>query len=207
MNPYDNEYFFISSADDESLPSLTATDETIEESYGYYHGEKPTDSPTLVFFNGAKDWQRKRGISVSQIIPDILFDGKNLVVRSKTRDAIVGLDIPGLATYPCVYYHNDRKKHDDFWYLAFSDKFDSWDRIASEYEMDTDPCVSGSGEILHQVYSMSLNKKLLDSVPVQKRLLFKMGGCLGAYIVCHASLLDIFSSSLNSLKFVRVSDY
>lgn len=38
---------------------------------------------------------------------------------------------------------------------------------------------------LHGVYTYALDAVVLDKIPLNQRLLFKMGATLEAYIVCH----------------------
>ena len=64
------------------------------------------------------------------------------------------------------------------------------------------------GETLYQVYEYRLSSKILDSVPLDRRLLFKMGGTLKGMVLCHKSLLKIFMQNGNvGLDVVGILDY
>jgi hypothetical protein len=191
---YDNEYFFISKPDaDKTLPLLEPDKNT--ENINFDFEVLPVRSPPLVFHNGWKHEYKQRGITAT--CPDILFAGADLVVRSTIRDKLLALDLPNIHFQPTVYIDDRDKWHEDFWYLTFPERLDCWDRDASDYEQDVEPIRLGGFE-LYQVYAYTLNGPLMDSIPQQKRLLFKMGGTTSADILCHASLLSIFSGTGHS---------
>ena len=70
MRNYEDDYYFIRKAEDDRLPSLTATEETVER--GYTHQLQPVGSGPLMFFNGAKDYDKRMGIKPLKDLPDIL---------------------------------------------------------------------------------------------------------------------------------------
>ena len=92
--------------------------------------------------------------------------------------------------------------------MTFTEVLDCWDREASDYERDG-PTIQLGGEEYFLVYEFALNKDILDSTPLEKRLLFKMGGVLSAYITAHQSVLaKIFGEQgKNGAEYIRVSDY
>lgn len=203
MNDYDQQYYFIRSDDNDSLPDLTPDLNTEDRRFRYE--QQPLGSPPLVFFNGAKDYQQKKRIPGIKVLPDILFDGSNLVIRSHIREALLNVDIAHLHMHPTIYIHDDGNWHEDYWYMTFTEQFDCWDRNNSNFEEE--PLELGSME-LFSVYTYSLNKELLDEIPLEKRLLFKMGGTQDGYITCHQSLLKLFSGGEKSgAKLTRVADY
>lgn len=187
MRSYDQDYYFIRKENGDHLPSLTATEDTVDR--GYTYQRQPPGSAPLMFFNGAKDYQKKLGIRSVQHPPDILFNGNFMVVRTRIRDALIQLDIPSLHVHPAVYMHDDGIWHEDYWFLAFSELFDCWDRERSDYEEE--PLELG-GFKLHSVYAYSLNTALLDQVPLERRLFFKMGGTQDGFMVCHQDIAGLF---------------
>jgi hypothetical protein len=53
-----------------------------------------------------------------------------------------------------------------------------------------------------------LDVTILDKIPLSKRLLFKLGGALEAFIVCHKDIAAIFRSNGESgARLVAISDY
>ena len=89
--------------------------------------------------------------------------------------------------------------------MTFTERFDCWDRQHSTYEAE--PLEMG-GFKLHSVYTYSLNEELLDKTPLEQRLLFKMGGSLDAFVVCHQKLLGLFrGDGKNGAKLTPIHEY
>lgn len=187
MMDHDSEYYFLREADDERIPAVCADDDTSARNFSYE--VDPIGTP-LIFINSLKDeFLKKRK---KEIIGPILFDGNNAIVNGVIRKALLRLDIPNLHLQPAVYIDIHDKWHEDYWYCTFIEKFDCWDREASNYEKDH-PIELG-GEVLYGIYRFNLNSKLLKEIPLSERLFFKMGGAIDAFITVHQSVLSIFSS-------------
>ena len=201
MNDYDQQYYFVRSADNDSLPDLAPDVNTEDRDFRYQ--KQSVGSAPLVFINGAKEFQKKGRIPRMKVPPDILFDGSNLVVRSRIREALLEFDIDHLHMHPAIYIHDDGKWHEDYWYMTFTEHFDCWDRVNSDYEEE--PLTMG-GMDMYSVYEYSLNKELLDKIPLEKRLLFKMGGTQDGFIVCHRSLARLFIDPIG-VRLMATSEY
>lgn len=203
MQNYDDEYFFIEESDAEGLPFLTPDVNTAERPFSYR--AQPVGSAPLIFTNGLKDRHRQRRVPILKSLPDVLFAGTNLVVRTSIREALLAEEIPDLHMHPTVYIHDDGVWHEDYWYLTFTDKFDCWDRKSSKYQS---PPIEIGNTKLYSVYTFSLNSKLLNETPIEKRRLFKLGGSQDDFVVCHQTFTKHFSGSVGTgLKFTKVSDY
>jgi len=91
--------------------------------------------------------------------------------------------------------------------MTFAERFDCWDRDNSNYEKESPPIRLGGFE-LFLVYDYSFNSELLDKLPLEQRLLFKMGGTIDGYIVCHESLAHLFRQGDKSgAELTLISDY
>ena len=61
---------------------------------------------------------------------------------------------------------------------------------------------------LYNILNYSLNEELLDKIPLEKRLLFQMGGSLDAFFVCHQKLLGLFrGDGKNGAKLTPIHEY
>lgn len=201
MSDYDNQYYFIRKPKKEAKFPFLVPD-TNTESRRYRFERQPLESPPLVFGNGNNDVNRRTGIV--SVTPDILFAGADLVVRSSVRDQLLAYDIPNLSMHPAVYIDDNDVRHDDYFYLTFTEDFDCWDRTTSEYD-DEDPIDSDDEELV-EVYSYRLNGTLLDSTPLAQRRLFKMGDDLNGYPCCHEELRPVFDRVHSGAWLVRLSD-
>lgn len=201
MKKYDQQYFIIERADDDKLPYLIADKNTEDRNFQYER--QLVGTPPLGFLNGWKDENLAQGIKA--IVPDILFAGTAPVVHSPIREVLLNYDIPNLHMHPTFYIHDNGKWHEDLWYMTFTDRFDCWDREHSAYEPE--PLEMG-GFKLHSVYTYSLNEELLDKTPLEQRLLFKMGGSIDAFVVCHQKLLGLFrGDGKNGAKLTPIHEY
>lgn len=206
MKEYEKQYYFMMrSVGDERVPSLSPDRNTSERKYDIR--QFSLGEPPFIFVNGALDYNKKRGVPSLKKIPDVLFDGLDLLIPSTMREALLELNISGLYMYPSVYIHDDGKWYENYWYMSFVEGFDCWSRLRSDYDKDGEAINLGGFE-LHQIYHYAFNDDLLNSIPESQRLLFKMGGSLDPFIVCHESILNIFKSGNgNGIKFVQIGDY
>lgn len=192
MYKYDQDYFFIEKdSSDERLPELSATDDTEDRLYRYQ--QQPVGSAPLVFSNGWKDENLEA--NVKDTVADILFDGSNFMVRSHIRERLLAYAIPNLAIHRSTYIDDRDVWHEDYWYLAFTQEFDCWDRATSNYNPKF---IEIGGEKSYSVRSYSLDVALLDNTPLEHRLLFKMGGTVDGTVACHKSLCPIFRGDGNN---------
>ncbi|MET3134304.1 hypothetical protein AAKU55_004599 [Oxalobacteraceae bacterium GrIS 1.11] len=202
MNDYDKQYYFITiPKNSDHLPSLSPDLNTEDRRFRFE--AQPLSSAPLVFHNGLKENNKKKNIQ--DIAADFLFDGSNFMVRSKVREALLDYDIPHLDMHPAIYIDDRDNWHEDYWYLTFTERFDCWDRTNSTYEDDP---VEMGGFKLYGIYTHSLDKELLDKIPLNQRLLFKLGGTLSAFIVCHESISHLFyTGDQCGSKLTLISDY
>lgn len=206
MKKFEHQYYFLRKAkENESLPSLSPDNNTSDKNYDFE--EFPVGTSPFFFFNAGKEYNKKRNIPYMKKIPSILFNGTNLLVTSSMREALLEVNIPHLHMHPSVYIHDDGQWHEDYWYMTFIERFDCWSREKSEYDNEDGPIELGGFE-LFEIYKFHFDESLLNSIPLSQRLLFKMGGAVNAFIVCHESILDIFKSgNSGGIRFVRVEDY
>jgi hypothetical protein len=204
MSDYNDDYFFIRKPKNNSLLPFLSPDENTEDRR-YRFEAQPLGSPPLVFHNTWKEENLKK--RVKSISPEVLFEGDDLVVSTAIREKLLLADIPELHMHPAIYIDDQEKWHEDYWFLTFTKWVDCWDRNTSTYEQDDPPVVLGGFE-LHQVYQYSFDPKVLDKIPMPGRLLFKLGGSLDGFIVCHKSLAGLFRANGKSgVELVGIRDY
>jgi hypothetical protein len=144
----------------------------------------------LVFVNGGALIRKKPKPSIT---PDVLFSGHDILVRTEARNKLLRHDIANVFMHPAIYIDDNKEWHEDFWFLTFTTYLDCWDREASRY--DRNRKLIGTEPPLYNIKKFSLDAKVLSDLPLRERLLFKMGGSIEGFIVCHNSLLPIFSQN------------
>lgn len=201
-NNYDEDYYLIQlDVDDPKIPYLKPDENTSSRRF-LREGPAP-GSPAMVFFNGHKKNNLKRGI-VSSTFP-ILFAGFDLVVHKDIRDKLLLTPVRDLNMHPTVYIDDKDQWHEDYWYLTFSKELDCWDRERSRYNKNS--TVEVGGETLFEVYAFRLNANVLDKIRLEDRLLFMMGGAMNSLVFVHKSLRSIFSAGGNcGAKIMQVSE-
>ena len=205
MRNFESEYVFVRRPPDrDELPSLKPDARTANLNFRFE--ALPLGQRPLKFTNGWREENLAQGIRSPT--PAILFDGTNLVVEEKIRMRLVRHGhIPNLHIYPAIYVDDDKKAHENYWYLTFTERFDCWDRESSDYNREGG--VTSGGVKYWNVFSYRFDEALMKRTPLEQRLLFKLGGSLDAYIVAHASVLTKFfgTPGVNGAEYVRVADY
>ena len=204
MNSLEDEYFFIcKNPDRPDLPFLKADEATVDRSYNV--AAAPLGQAPFKFTNAWREKRRKEGLST--IVPPVMFNGSDLVIEDKHRMRLVQHgDIPNLHICPAIYIDDDDKPHENYWFLTFTDSLDCWDRNTSDFNRSGG--VLSGGQMYFNVRSYKFNADLMNRTPIEKRLLFKMGGSVDGQIVAHASVVLKFfgQPGVNGAEYIKVSD-
>lgn len=203
MTDLNKEYFFVLKPSGDHVPFLVPDADTEGKSDGV--APQPPGSPPLVFLNAWRDENRKAGVFAQA--NDVMFSGADLLVRSAIREALLDLAIPRLTMAPAIFIDDEGQRHEDYWFLTFTDRFDCWDRATSEYDEDTPP-VMVRGMPNHAVATYSLDRELMAKTALKDRLLFKMGADIMGFVVCHESLASLLGGAGDrGAKLVSLADY
>lgn len=191
---YDNDYY-IPLATYEDKIYVKPLQKTADRDYileKLIFGEEP-----LFFENSNKE------AGIRHIVPDILFDGANMIVKGHIRDFLKEFETPGMQLYPAIYIDDNENWHDDYWLLNFYDSLDCWDRNNSIYEPEPP-----DSPIDPDIRKFSLDNQVLDKIPKEQRLVFRMGGSSEAFIFMHQDIVD-FLRKINSsgVRFFRISEF
>jgi hypothetical protein len=200
MSAFNKEYFFILLPEDEHIPRPSPDDDTAAKPYAYK--VQPIGQKPFIFHNGALDWQRERDIVPMDPPPKVMFDGSDMMVVYEIAKELRDYEIPNLAIQPAIYIDHKDQWHENYWFLTFTEEFDCWDRKRSTYHpkpmRHTDPPV-------YDVYTYSLNDKLLRETPLAARRLFRMGGTTVGDAVAHESITDLFR--VEGVDVLPIEDY
>ncbi|WP_426212689.1 hypothetical protein [Massilia sp. TWP1-3-3] len=201
MSDDTQQYYILREAKQDNIPFLGPDENTVERDFSFE--QQPVGSPPLIFTNSLRDRFAANG--VKEFIGPVLFHGNNLVVKTSIRDALLDLQVPDMFMHPAIYIDDRDKWHEDYWYCTFTSLFDCWDRTLSEASTN----YTGTGDAKRfGVYEYVLDAEVLDRTPLEKRLLFKMGGTIDAYVFCHESIAGLFRSGMpQGARLVLASDY
>lgn len=201
MSVYEQQYYILRAAKGDHVPFLGPDETTADRNFSFE--SQPLGSAPLIFRNTEK--QKNLAEGVKDAVTAILFHGTNPVVRTSIRDALLALDIPNMFLHPAVYIDDRDQWHEDYWYVTFTALFDCWDRELSDKSTSF---LETNGQKRYDVYEYVFDKNVLDNTPLAQRLLFKMGGTVGAFVFCHESIAGIFRRETPSgARLVLASEY
>lgn len=203
MSKFNDEYFFVTRPrNNERLPYLVPDSKT--EGREFRYKPQPAGSPPLVFRN---DMQPELILAGRRTVAaPVLFAGTDLVVNSTIRERLLRLAVPNLSMHPTVYIDEAGVAHQDYWHLMFTQRLDCWDRTHSDYD-DEEPPLQLGGHELYEVYRYSLDEQALGKLPLQQRLIFKMGAATTAEVLCHASVVEVLApAAADSIKFKAIKE-
>jgi hypothetical protein len=201
MSAYEQQYYIIYRPETAGVPYLAPDEDTVERRFSFQR--QPVGSPPLIFTNGWKERNLKKGVKDS--VKPILFHGTNLVVSSEIRESLLTHEVPNLFMHPAIYIDDRDQWHEDYWYLTFTELFDCWDRTTSKTSASS---VDPDGSVCYEVSRYGLDKNVLDKTPLQQRVLFKMGGTGDSYVFCHQSIAGLFRRNApNGAELTLVADY
>lgn len=195
MSKYDHDYYMIVLPRQDDLktnvfPFLTPDETTAKLPYEY--SVLPVGGKPLIFRNGAADYNAKYGRTTIKQPPEVLFAGAYPVVNGALREKLLPFQLPNVALQPAIYIDDWGTWHEDYWFMTFLSRLDCWDRNKSDYAQSNPPLNVG-GMDFYQVYQFSLDEAVLDSTPLEDRLIFQMGGSLDPFIFAHLSVARLFA--------------
>ena len=166
---------------------------------GYHYKQLPQGDNPLFFMNGYREKDNNRWP-----IPHILMDGGDLIVIDDIRNELKKYDIDGMQLYPAVYIDDHDKWHENYWFLNFYQELDCWDRERSIYHRDIDVDPDSYAEV-DKYY---LDEKILDPIPEERRLMFRVGDTSMGHIFIHQKIVDfIIKNKFTGVRFFKVSDF
>ncbi|MDR2208501.1 MAG: hypothetical protein LBE22_05965, partial [Azoarcus sp.] len=174
MSTFDKEYFFVRASRDDRVPFLGADKDTQRKNYLWE--VQPIGAKPFIFHN--TDYEEGDKILPIDPPPEILFNGNNPLVCDRIAEKLHDLEIPNLAIQAAIFIDPKDVWHENYWFLTFLKRFDCWDRENSTY--GSEPVRDET--LKYEIYTYSLNEKLLRETPLKERLLFKMGGTTTGFI-------------------------
>ncbi|MBI5926701.1 MAG: hypothetical protein HY836_14015 [Aquabacterium sp.] len=195
MSKYDQEYYMIVLPRQDDLntnvfPFLTPDEATAK--LPFEHSVLPVGSKPLLFRNGASDYNTKYGRTTIKHPPEVLFAGAHPVISGALREKLLHLDMPNVALQPAIYVDDWGTWNEDYWFMTFLSRLDCWDRAKSDFSQSNPPLSIG-GMDFYQVYQFSLDEGVLDTTPIEERLVFQMGASLDPFVFAHRSVAGLFT--------------
>ena len=205
MESYNDQYYIVLNDYHEDTLYVGAKQKSADRRFGYKKlilGQEP-----LFFENDYKEEDIKVGKERS--IPSVLIDASTPIVNSRIRDKLKFFDFVGMQLYPSVYIDDNGKYHENYWCMNFWEKLDCWDREKSvTEEFDDEDMLEPDYLDDADIYKYYLDPKVLDKIPEEDRLIFKMSGGSMGYVFIHQKIADIFKAeNATGVKLIKVADF
>lgn len=197
MKDFDSEYYLLFTRQAPDMLYVSQTEETLARDCGR---TRLTEGGAPVVFEHLFRERYKR-TGEKAVLSDILVDSFGLLVVDEFKQRVESFPIRGLQIYPAIYIHDDGVWHENYWYLGCYEKLDCWDRKRSVWqaeEEDDDATVE----------RFSLDASVLQSIPEDNRLLFRMGGVDFCYLFAHERFVEVIrAGGFGGVTAIRVKDY
>jgi hypothetical protein len=124
------------------------------------------------------------------------------VVSKKIYEALAPMNVYGIQLVPAVVRNNKTNDiYEDYWVVYVYNEISCVDRNLSEYTVDED---NGS---IRQIYTLVLDKKVLENIPLEKRLVFRLGEGISK-LIYHKSVVDaIMAVNPEGIRFGKIKDW
>ena len=199
MTNYNDEYFIIEPDSEDTQMVINIHEKS---SHRFYDSECLLPGAPLFFEPGFQE--RNQRLDITPNKTDIMFDASSFIVNDAIREEMIKYDFQGMQLYPAVFIDTDDSWDESYWYLNIWQDLDCWDREKSVY----DPIEEDWDEDDTMVDQYFLDAAVLDKIPEENRLLFKMGGETHSYIFMHKTLVKFLQQNEHTgIRFFKVSEF
>ncbi|MEQ3531439.1 DUF1629 domain-containing protein [Pseudoalteromonas sp. XMcav11-Q] len=202
---YDDDYYIIVLNFSEETLYLTPLQKSADRNFEFERlvwGQEP-----LFFENGYKDEDLKSG--VKRAIPSVMLDTTIPIISRNIWEKLKFFDFKGMQFYPAVYIDDDGHYHEQYWCMNFWERLDCLDRKRSKFSKTTLKKLKLNPDADDlTTYKYSLDSDVLDKIPEEERLIFKMEPDDMGYVFVHQKIADIFfEEKATGVNLVKVSDF
>ncbi|GAB1150670.1 MAG: hypothetical protein WStaPseu_07910 [Shewanella algae] len=195
MNNYEEQYYKVFEVPfRETYLHLKASLDTGRRRYSFTKLDA-IDGP--IFFTNADKGE------MPFIVSDFLLHSFFPVVSRKIADMIMPYSINGFQLFPTVLIGDDEKQHEDFFFFNAYDKLDCIDFNSSDIHDYS------SEDSIHEVIRYKLKNEVLDTIPLENRLIIRPSKVAGGGLFIHETLVTQLIKYVDpsAFKFFRLSEY
>ena len=123
------------------------------------------------------------------------------IVSQKISDVLRNLNIKGLQLIPATIEGKNNELHEDYWFLNIYNKLKVLDMDKSVYRW------SNFLKLANPIEKLVLNEELLNSIPLEERLIFRLEENK-VFEIFHKSVVDaIMETNPEGILFTSVADW
>ncbi|GGX73035.1 hypothetical protein [Saccharospirillum salsuginis] len=201
MTDYNDQYYIslIPAGDEVLFPTLH--DRSAKCRYRF---RKYDISQGPIFFeNCYREEDRKMGVNRDPL-PDILVDSAELIVPPVFKEYLQRFPIYGMQFVHAIYVDDYDKWHDNRWAMNFYERIPALDVDNCEIDWE----FSNPEESEYDVVRFSLSESVLNDIPEESRLVFKIGQSCKSYVMVHQKVKDfIDQAGFTGLRLIKVSEF
>ena len=186
---FDKEYFKIGRINNNDYPLITSTEN------GYYEDEDEfIDDPETVEYRIAAP------IPKNPVMVDY-HKSPSSVISQKIHDVLEKLNLKDIQMIPATISGKDNEVFENYWFVNVYNRIPAVDRKKSDYSWND------FLEIANPIKKLVLNEELLNSIPLEDRLVFRLEEN-SAFEIYHKSVVDaIMATNPEGIQFTKVEDY
>jgi len=182
------EYYRVHRKNDNTIPLLDSD----EDCPIYLSQKEPIENPKLMLFQFGDPVPKNPRMADYHSSP-------HSVISKKIYDVLSPLDIYGIQLLPARIRGNDDEEFSNYWAIHIYNKIKCVDAALSD-------CVIKTIR-LFKVKKLVFDKQILGSIPLNKRLIFRLGED-SSYQIFHKSIVDsIMSVNPEGIKFTNIEDW
>lgn len=201
MTDYNEQYYIslVPAGDDILFPKLQKRSAKSR----YRIRKYDTNQGPLFFENCWREEDKRMGVKRDPL-PDILVEGSELIVPPVLKEYLQHTSIVGMQFVHAIYVDDDDHWHENYWAMNFYERIAALDIDNSEINWK----YSHPEENEYEVVRYSLSSLVLDEIPEETRLVFKIGQANKAYVLVHQKVKDfIDQAGFTGLRLIKVSDF
>ena len=197
MSKYDEDYYILQRAKDESQYYLTPTKNTMQRHYKFKE-QYSKDGP-LVFHSSTH--KKDVGLGKSRVLKDVLFDGLSILVRDKHIPLLINLLPKGFKFISAVFVDENDQWYENYQMLNIFNTVDCLDPKNSNI-------LNEDEDGHYEVERYSLKDEVLSAIPEDDRRAIKIARLNIPYTIFHKSVVDVFNENeIDGVRFLRLSEF
>jgi hypothetical protein len=194
---YEHDYFVLKKVDEDKFPNLVP----LKESASLRFNRKlPEPGQSLEFHNKWREDNKQAGIK--EEIGSILFNGFDVLVNDDIHTALKIESFYNVGFYPSTYIKDDGERLDHYYFLTVVNKIDAWCRTKSIY--DADNVAIGNKYYINKIV---LDEAVLNNIPLEQRLLFKLDASMLNVTLIHKTLLEKIQVMIDTRIAVPLAEF
>jgi len=197
---YNEQYYILFGDTSNGASHLRPLQKTADRSFTYK--QLNLSGGPAFFENAFSEEDIKAGIK--HPILDVMDAAGWFLFSNRLYQQMATFDIQGMQLFPAVFINDDKKYHEDYFLTNFYEKLDCLDVDKSIIVRKRER----RNKITYNVDTISLSNKVLDAIPEEQRLMFRIDKITDGFVIVHQKIKDIIEQeNATGAKFYRIDQY